>query len=112
MDLTDKLVLHLTLKKEPFEVMVTGEKDKEFRKWSDWIVSRLFDTEGEPRHYDVVRFANGYGIDKPYFITEFKGFKRTTLTKEISYTNGLTVFQYPGDFIIQLGKILEVGNND
>ena len=38
-------VLRLTLKKKAFDVMVTGEKQEEFRKYSKWIESRLFNTE-------------------------------------------------------------------
>lgn len=67
-------ILHLSLKKEPFEVMVTGEKNQEFRKPTKWILSRLYNKDGTPKHYDVVKFTNGYGKDKPQFVCEYKGF--------------------------------------
>jgi len=58
-------ILHLSIKKEPFEVMVTGEKDIEVRKISTWIDSRLFNKNGSKKHYDLVKFTNGYGKSRP-----------------------------------------------
>jgi hypothetical protein len=66
--------LHLTLHKAAFDVMVTGEKKLEFRTPSKWINSRLFNKDGTKKHYDYIKFTNGYGSDKPYFVCEFKGF--------------------------------------
>lgn len=97
--------LHLTLSKKPFEVMVTGEKTFEFRKPSNWIKSRLYE-----KGYDVVKFINGYGADKPYFIAEYRTFWRTKSNSAIPYSNGLIVNVEDGDFVISIGKILETGN--
>lgn len=55
--------LNLSLHKLPFDVMLTGEKDKEYRKPSKWIVSRLYNKDGTLKKYDVVKFVNGYGHD-------------------------------------------------
>jgi len=63
--------LYLSLKKEPFAVMVTGEKQEEFRKNSGWIRSRLFDKKDNEKKYDYIKFVNGYGADKPYFICKY-----------------------------------------
>lgn len=114
MDLTGKKVLHLSLKKEPFEVMVTGEKDVEFRKRTDWLKSRLFDKQLHVKKYDVIKFVNGYGNDKPYFICLpdkgdcFFDYAKTDYTRY--YSNGLTVEIKQGDCRIWLGEILETGN--
>ncbi len=51
-------ILHLTLSKMPFEVMVTGEKSTEYREPSKWILSRL-----QGKDYDLIKFVNGYGSD-------------------------------------------------
>ena len=48
------MTLKLTLKKMPFEVMVTGEKKIEFRCPSKWIESRLFDKENSKRNYKFI----------------------------------------------------------
>jgi len=106
-------VLHLTLSKKPFEVMVTREKTDEFRGDSMWIGSRLYHSEarfGQKKHYDLVKFVNGYGDDKPYFIAEYRGFDRAIETTRFEYSNGLVVVVLRGEYIIHLGKIIETGN--
>ena len=106
-------ILHLTLNKEAFEVMVTGEKQEEFRKHSVWIESRLYNRNTwKEKEYDVIRFANGYGKDKPYFICEYLGFDVPYMNvTPRKYSNGLEVDNIgKGDFVILCGKITEKGN--
>lgn len=101
--------LHLTLHKPAFDVMVTGEKSLEFREDTNWIRSRLFDQDGEKIRYDLVKFTNGYGKDRPYFICRLHGFWLETLYCKLTYSNGLTIA--PGTyFILVLGPITETGN--
>jgi hypothetical protein len=57
-------ILKLTLQKQPFEVMVTGEKTSEFRRPSYWLMNRLVDKNGNKKHYDYVEFINGYFLGK------------------------------------------------
>jgi hypothetical protein len=102
--------LHLTLSKKPFEVMVTGEKAVEYRKPTAWIKSRLLDKQGEAKKYDQVKFVNGYGADKPYFIAKFKGFILNPYPQEIEFSNGLIVNVSPDDIKILIGEIIEKGN--
>jgi hypothetical protein len=104
--------LHLSLKKEPFAVMFTGEKQEEFRKNSDWIRSRLFDKEDNEREYDYIKFVNGYGADKPYFICKYEGFMECYMdVAERKYSNGLSITGIgKGDFIIYCGDVVERGN--
>lgn len=102
--------LNLSLHKLPFDVMLTGEKDKEYRKPSKWIVSRLYNKDGTLKKYDVVKFVNGYGHDKPYFVCEYLGFEICTRQFTDVYSNGFEVEVYAGDYIIKLGKVLHKGN--
>ena len=116
-DLTGKRVLWLTLKKLPFEVMVTGEKREEFRKPTKWIRSRHHQKIAggyKLNVYDYVVFTNGYGKDKPYFIAEILGFTNISHAGQrfYNYSNGLTVEVEDGDYIILVGNILETGNYD
>ena len=99
-----KKILHLTLKKPQFQVTSSGEKIYEFRRPSDWIKSRLIDKE-----YDLVKFTNGYGSDKPFFICEYLGW---SFAKPASYkySNGLVVNVTDEYYKIDLGAILEIGN--
>lgn len=105
-------ILHLSLKKEPFAVMITGEKQEEFRKNSEWIRSRLIDQLGNEKEYDFIKFVNGYGSDKPYFVCEYGGFMECYMNvSERNYSNGLTINGIgKGDFIIYCGDIVERGN--
>jgi hypothetical protein len=93
--------LYLTLKKDPYDVMQAGDKPYEFRRPSDWLMSRLTDKHGYPRGYDKVRFTLGYQKGAPYFERKFiawgiyRGERRM-----IPYPNGLLVDVQPGDVII------------
>lgn len=114
--------LHLTLNRQAFEVMVTGEKTEEYRKPSKWIEARLFEKGATlfpevktSKPYDQVKLVNGYGNDKPYFIAEFKGLRqiqKPNSSESYIYSNGLKVTVNEVDYIIRLGAILEVGNWD
>ena len=100
--------LYLTLKKKPFEVMKIGEKKSEYRENSKWMRSRLFNKDGTKKKYDYVKFTNGYGKTRPYFIVEFINFEKIyELTK--TYSNGLSL-HYPktsdGYFKINLGAVI------
>lgn len=97
--------LYLTLKKSPFEVMITGEKNEEFRKPSKWIESRLIDKNGQPKKYDNVKFVNGYGTDKPHFCADYKGFEKSKSNQTIKYSNGLIVNVEKGDYKIKIGSV-------
>jgi hypothetical protein len=101
--------LNLTLKKAPFDVMITGEKNYEIREKGKWINSRLFNPDGSKRHYDAVKFTNGYGKNKPYFIAEFKGFKPCPHI-DYTFSNGFHLETYGELWYIELGKIIEAGN--
>ena len=96
--------LHLTLKKVWFDLMVSGVKRFEYRKPSDWIATRL------AKDYDVIKFVNGYGNDKPYFVCEYNGYEISSSLHHIVFLDNSTVEVEQGDYIIHLGKILETGN--
>lgn len=102
--------LYLSLKKIPFNEMISGNKTEEFRKPSKWIKSRLFNKDGSEKNYDFIKFTNGYGNDKPYFIAQFDG---VTIIKEnqiIRYSSNLSVRIKTGDYMILLGDIIRKTN--
>lgn len=98
--------LRLTLSKKPFEVMVTGEKNIEYRRVSQWIVSRLFDKQGKPREYDTIEFVNGYGKDRPRFTVVYKGFTLLDSVDE-TFSNGLSVIVNEPVYAVYCGEIVE-----
>lgn len=103
-------VLRLSLNKTPFEVMVTGEKREEFRKVCRWIESRLFNKDGSKREYDYIEYVNGYGSDRPRFVTDFKGFELVDGGIHRKYSNGLELNITETQYVIQHSKVLEVKN--
>jgi hypothetical protein len=104
-------ILYLTLTKPPFEVMITGEKNREYRKPEKWIKSRLYYPNGEPKKYDLVKFTNGYESYKnPYFAATYLGFEIAQKNYKVEYSNGLVVYVHKGDFRIKLGSIVRKGN--
>lgn len=98
------MTLHLTLHKKAFEVMVTGEKTEEFRKPSVWMHRRLI------KPYEYVKFVNGYGSHRPYFICKYLGYGFNTTAFCRTYSNGLKVQVDVSDWVLYLGEIIEKGN--
>lgn len=108
--------LNLTLRKAPFDVMVTGEKTEEFRNPTEWLNSRLYDDENNLRRYKLVKFVNGYGADKPAFIAYFKEvlccFDRYGYCFSRTWSNGLKVRKINTKelYIIDIGEVIEKYN--
>lgn len=73
--------LPLTLKQPWFNLMLTGEKTKEYRDPNKWIISRLFWQQNLyfPKKFDKIRFTNGYGAHRPWFEVEFLGVNKAIL---------------------------------
>ena len=82
--------LKLVLKYIAYDVMVTGEKKSEFRRFSKWMKVRLYNEKGEERKYKYVEFYRGYSKDRSKFKALYKGFE---IKKKINktYSNGLIV---------------------
>lgn len=108
-DLGLKPPLSLTLRKDWFDIMVTGEKVHEFRNPSEWIQSRLYNKNGSLKEYDLIKFVNGYGKMSPYFICEYRGFQFAKWDHDVMYGEK-KVNVRKGDVIIKLGQILKIGN--
>ena len=103
-------ILKLTLKAEPFALIATGEKKKEFRKINKWIVSRLVEKTGGFKTYEYIDFSNGYSKDSPWCRCEFKGIEIRSQFKQ-TYSTGLTVkFRQIPHFILKIGKVIRVKN--
>ena len=85
-------VLHLNLFRKYFDAILNGEKSTEYREVTSYWSKRL-----EGRHYDVIKFRNGYRKDAPEMLVEFKGM-------------GVVTFQTTPTYAIELGRILETSN--
>lgn len=104
-------VLRLTLHPRAFEVMITGEKQFEYRKPSTWLKARLYDKQGKPIKYNYVLFVNGYGDDLPFFITKFGGAGNAPIeVLDLKFSTGFKFDLHQGDVMIFLPKVVAFGN--
>jgi len=84
-------ILTLPLKKEFAREIVAGKKIREYREFTDFMTSRLFDFKVEneqtiytedshftPIHYDAIKF---YWYTKDYLLVECKGWQVFTLNQ-------------------------------
>lgn len=92
--------LHLTLKKEWFDLIASGEKKEEYREIKSYWLKRFTDQGSSFRHWDIVAFRNGYAKESPIIYCVFKGI-------EIGTGNPKWGAEPNKDyFIIKLGKLL------
>ncbi|HZK06675.1 MAG TPA: ASCH domain-containing protein [Bacteroidales bacterium] len=75
MKMDKKNVLHLTLRKEPFDDIRSGEKTAEYREYKSHWIKRLMNDDGSFKTYDLIFFKNGYQSAAPQMLVEFKGIK-------------------------------------
>lgn len=108
-ELSSYKILKLNLKAEPFWVMLTGEKNFEYRDIKKWTNSRLFNKDETEKQYDFVKFTLSYGSDKPFFICEYKGFSKIK-NVHVKYSTGFEVNFEDERWAIKLGEIVLAGN--
>jgi hypothetical protein len=69
-------ILHLTLKKKWFDMILSGEKKEEYRECKDYWLKRLSDFficgpyPFEYYQYDAVSFRHGYAKDAPEILVK------------------------------------------
>ena len=83
-----KKVLHLNLYREYFDQILRQHKVVEFRDITPYWSKRL-----EGRHYDIIKFRNGYRKNAPEIVVEYKG-----------------MYVSDSEYAIVLGNILETKN--
>ena len=83
-----KKVLHLNLYRKYFDQIFNKEKVIEYRNITPYWSKRL-----EGRHYDVIKFRNGYRKNAPEMVVEYKG-----------------MYISDSEYAIVLGNILETKN--
>jgi hypothetical protein len=109
-------ILHLTLKKKWFDMILSGEKKEEYREIKQYWVNRLIEEPTSVDHivygidalkiyplcdyWDAVRFTNGYSKNAPSFLIECK---EVVVDYGKEYWGAIPDVQY---FVIKLGKII------
>ena len=87
--------LHLTLKKNWFDLIFSGEKKEEYREIKPYWEKRLIG-----KKYDRIIFRNGYGDNVPWFAIELKGITQGTGKSEWGAEEGKLYF------VLSLGEIV------
>jgi len=90
-------VLHMTLKREWFNKILSGRKTEEYREIKPYWSKRL------AKKYDMIQFRNGYGANVPAFDIELLNIKVGT---------GKGFWGAPDEevYILSLGKLLNTYN--
>ena len=83
-------ILHLNLHREFFAQIAARTKRIEYRDQTPYWRRRL-----EGRHFDMIRFRNGYATKAPEMLVEFRGLRRYGKDRNAYYA-------------IRLGRILEI----
>jgi hypothetical protein len=100
-----KNTLHLNLKKQWFDMILSGEKKEEYRDlstyWETRLINFIFDQVTEFKKFDTITFSNGYAKDRPQFIIKLKNI-RIDFGKPIWGAN--PKFEY---FVLELGEIVQ-----
>jgi hypothetical protein len=123
----DLCILELTVTKQWYEMISSGIKKEEYREIKQYWLNRLFEPLAKKyrrlpdfaigpslnstkystipaytkaRHFDAIRFTNGYGGNRPSFLIEYKGVKVGTGRKEWGTPDERV-------FILELGRMLE-----
>ena len=94
-------ILHLTLKKKWFDLILSGKKTEEYREIKPYWEKRLMG-----KTYDKVIFRNWYGNYAPWFAIELKGITQGIGKSEWGAEEGKTYF------VLSLGEIINIKNID
>lgn len=111
-----KNTLHLNLKKQWFDMILSGEKKEEYRDITDYWRNRIIEhSESENiegyfnflhhgKSFDTVTFSNGYSKTRPQFEVELKDIR-------VGFGNlnwgAIPEVQY---FVLELGEIISSFN--
>jgi hypothetical protein len=90
-------ILFLTIKKQWFDMIKTGEKKEEYRD-----IKPYFDRKLVGKKYDAVLFQNGYAPDSPRLLIEYKGYEKKRARPE--WSGGFDGLCYA----IKLGSVIEL----
>jgi len=102
-------ILHLTLKKKWFDMILSGEKKEEYREikpyWgkifsAHWCKAEKVKCNPPFKDYDIVEFKNGYQKNSPKVKVKFLGIEIGNAKPEWSDNWEGTVF------VIKLGELI------
>lgn len=92
-------VLHLTLKRQWFDMIASGVKKEEYREIKPYWVKRL-----AGQHYDSVQFRNGYSATAPTMILRIWWIDSATGVEAWGAVPGQLYY------VIRLGEMIQAPN--
>ena len=102
-DISEYKILHLTLKKRWYDMILSGQKKEEYReikKYWDIRFKRYLE-EKKKNQKMAIKFTNGYGEGRPCFYISLRGF---TVGHGVSKWGAETGQEY---HVLKLGKVLD-----
>ena len=87
--------LHLIIKKQWFDLILSGEKTEEYRDIKPYWTKRFYS-----KKYHYICFRNGYASNSPQFTIELKSITPSIGRPEWGAEEGKTYF------VLSLGKII------
>ena len=91
-------ILHLTLKKQWYDMIASGVKKEEYREMKPYWHKRLMNRKTPYTH---IQFRNGYNPDSPRMMVEFNGLMSGLGIVEWGAPEAQTVY------ILKLGDIVK-----
>lgn len=98
-------ILHLNLKREWFDLILSGEKKEEYREIKSFWIKRLKFDIWNTKPFDVIYFKNGYQKDAPEMHVELMNIRIGKPKYEWSKSS---INQ--DVYILELGKIIQTKN--
>jgi hypothetical protein len=95
-------ILHLTLKKQWFDMILNGQKKEEYREIKPYWRSRLGIGYLNPIHTHI-KFRNGYRKNAPELLIELKGIKKGLGKSQLGAPKERV-------YILELGEIISTKN--
>jgi hypothetical protein len=71
-----KAILKIVIKGEWFDQIAAKKKKIDYREYTPFWISRLYDKDGKKRNYDLIEFINGYNKDARRMIVKYEGFNK------------------------------------
>ena len=97
-------ILHLTLKKNWFDLIASGKKVFEYREFKPYWEKRI-----DFKHYYEVHFKNGYATDAPFMRVIYQHY--TVIEGNGQVMENGELLEAPKYFRLELGKVLEIKNH-
>lgn len=106
--MSNNKTLKVPIKKEFFDMILSGEKPEEYRELKPYWDNKLIHYNKGFRPYDYVEFTNGYGDSCPQITVEWKGTKIGF--PNLAWCGQILNKPYEKVYVISLGNLVSFKN--